>query len=137
LAAAGQGDAAVAVLGPLAQSDRVEILASAARLLGSLKAFAPCVSALDKALALKRNAELLVQRGLCNHGLKQDVATLADFRAAVEADGAYAPAHYYYGMELKARSKVREARAELERAVALSGDSGIGKAARRALDSLR
>ncbi len=136
LVAAGSTDAALRELEALAQGDKLEVLASTARLLGRLKQFDACVATLTKALGLKALAELYVDRGLCQHGKKDDTAAFEDFQRAVKADDGYAPAHYYSGMHLKMKGKKVEARAALSRTVAIAGDAGVGKAAKRALESL-
>jgi tetratricopeptide (TPR) repeat protein len=133
---AGKEKQAIPLLEQLAQSDSVEVLASTARLLGSLKQFDPCIRALDKALAKQTSSELYVARGLCAHGNKDDAAAFADFQRAVQKDGSYAPGHYYVGMHLKLVGKKSEARAALTRAVEIAGNEGVGKAAKRALEGL-
>lgn len=136
LLAAGSKDQAEKLLSELAQSDSIEILASIARLFGRLEKFDACIGALDKALTKQQSAELYVSRGLCQHGKKDDAAAFEDFKRAVEADGSYAPAHYYAGMHLKAKGKKAEARVSLKKAHELAGEQGVGKAAQRALESL-
>jgi tetratricopeptide (TPR) repeat protein len=136
LVAAGSTDAALKELDALAQGDNLEVLASTARLLGRLKQFDACVATVTKALAIKALSELYVDRGLCQHGKKDDAAAFEDFQRAVKADDGYAPAHYYSGMHLKMKGKKAEARAALSRAVTIAGDEGVGKAAKRALESL-
>jgi tetratricopeptide (TPR) repeat protein len=136
LVAAGSNDQARRLLGELVQSDEVPVLASSARLLGRIEDFDACIQALNKALARQASAELFVARGLCHHGKKDEKAAFADFQQGIEKDPRYAPAHYYAGMDLKQRGKKAEARAALGRAAELGGDSGIGKAAKRALDGL-
>jgi tetratricopeptide (TPR) repeat protein len=136
LVAAGSNSQAKSVLTELTQSNDVAVLASSARLLGRLEEFDACIEALGKALAREASAELYVARGLCQHGKKNDKAAFEDFQKGVEKDPGYAPAHYYAGMDLKARGKKADAKKALARAVDLGGDSGIGKAAKRALESL-
>lgn len=136
LVVAGSNGAARELLAELVQSDDVAVLASTARLLGRLEEFDGCIQALTAALGREASAELLVARGLCHHGKKDDVAAFADFQRAIEREPRYAPAHYYAGMDLKQRGKKAEARAALSRAAELAGGSGVGKAAQRALDGL-
>lgn len=136
LLAAGSNSKARELLVELSGSDDVAVLASSARLLGRLEDFEGCIRALDKAIAREASAELYVARGLCHHGKKDDVAAFKDFQHGIEKDPRYAPAHYYAGMDLKQRGKKAEARAALGRAAELAGDSGVGKAAKRALDGL-
>jgi tetratricopeptide (TPR) repeat protein len=136
LVAAGSNSQAHQLLGELAQSNDVPVLASSARLLGRLEDFDGCIRALTKAIGLQASAELYVARGLCHHGKKDDASAFGDFQAGIQKDARYAPAHYYAGMDLKQRGKKAEARAALGRAAELGGDSGVGKAAKRALESL-
>jgi superkiller protein 3 len=136
LVAAGSKDEAVKVLEGLAQKDDVAVLASSARLLGRLQEFDGCIRALNKALERTKSSELFVARGLCQHGKRKDTAAFEDFQRAVQTDPGYAPAHYYVGMHLKTLGKKSEARTALARAVQIAGDEGIGKAAKRALESL-
>jgi Tfp pilus assembly protein PilF len=136
LVAAGSNSQARELLAGLAQSDDVAVLASSARLLGRLEDFDGCILALNKAIERQASAELYVARGLCYHGKKDDATAFKDFQHGLEKDPRYAPAHYYAGMDLKQRGKKAEARAALGRAAELAGDSGVGKAAKRALESL-
>jgi tetratricopeptide (TPR) repeat protein len=133
---AGSRDAGVKLLEELAQSDKLEVLASTARLLGKLQKFDSCVQALSKAIGLKKSSELYVARGLCEHGRKDDAAAYLDFQRATQTDATYAPGYYYAGMQLKLQGKKAEARSALARAVEIAGDEGVGKAAKRALENL-
>lgn len=136
LVAAGSETEARPLLAKLAQSDDVPVLASTARLLGRLKDYDGCIRALDKAIARQVSAELYVARGLCHHGKKDDASAYADFQQAIQKDPNYAPGHYYAGMDLKQRGKKGEAKKALSKAAELGGDSGVGQAAKRALDGL-
>ena len=136
LVAAGSTDQAIKVLKELAQVDNLDVLASTARVLGRLKQFDDCIAALNKALEMQKSSELYVARGLCQHGKHDDAAAFEDFQRAVKKDGGYAPAHYYAGMHLKTQGKKAEARSALTRAVEIAGEEGVGKAAKRALESL-
>ena len=136
LVAAGSNAEARTVLAELAQADDVAVLASTARLMGRIEDYPGCIEALDKAILREASAELYVARGLCHHGKKDDASAYADFQQAIQKDAKYAPAHYYAGMDLKQRGKKAEAKKALAKAVELAGDSGVGKAAKRALDSL-
>lgn len=136
LAAQGSKDEAVKVLEQLSRSDKLEVLASAGRLLGHLQRFDACITALGRALAMKESPELFVSRGLCHHGNRDDVAAFEDYQRAAQADPSYAPAHYYAGMHLKMQGKKAEARAALTKARDLAAGEGVGKAAQRALEGL-
>ena len=136
LIAAGSKDQGLKLLNELAQSDNPEVLASTASLLGRLEQFDACINAFSKAIARKPAAELYVQRGLCQHGKKDDEAAFADFQKAIQTDAKYAPAYYYAGMHLRTKGKKAEAKQALAKAVQIAGNEGVGKAAQRALDSL-
>jgi tetratricopeptide (TPR) repeat protein len=136
LVSTGSKEQAIKLLKELAESDNVDVLASSGRLLGQLDQFDPCIQALGKALARKPAAELYVARGLCEHGKKDEDAAFKDFEEAIHTDANYAPAHYYAGMHLRSKGKKAEARQALSRAVQIAGDQGVGKAAKRALETL-
>lgn len=136
LIAAGSKDQGLKLLGELSSSDNPEVLASTGILLGRLEQFDGCISVFSKAIERKAAAELFVQRGLCQHGKKDDEAAFADFQKAIQADANYAPAHYYVGMHLRMKGKKAEAKQALSRAAQIAGDEGVGKAAQRALESL-
>lgn len=136
LVLAGSKDEGLKLLGELAQSDSPEVLASAGSLLGRLEQFDTCISVFSKAIERQPAAELYVQRGLCQHGKKDDTAAFSDFQKAVEVDANYAPGHYYSGMHLRMQGKRADAKKALARAVEIAGDQGVGRAAKRALDSL-
>jgi tetratricopeptide (TPR) repeat protein len=136
LVLAGSKEEGLKLLQQLAQSDSPEVLASAGSLLGRLEQFDTCISVFSKAIERKPAAELYVQRGLCQHGKKDDGAAFADFQQAIQVDGNYAPGHYYAGMHLRMQGKKAEAKKALARAVEIAGDQGVGRAAKRALESL-
>jgi Flp pilus assembly protein TadD len=133
---AGSKDQGLKLLSDLAQSDNPEVLASTGSLLGRLEQFDTCISVFSKAIERTPAAELYVQRGLCQHGKKDDAAAFIDFQKAVEVDAKYAPGHYYSGMHLRMQGKKAEAKRALSRAVEIAGDQGVGRAAKRALEGL-
>lgn len=133
---AGSRDEGLKLLAELARSDSPEVLASTGSLLGRLEQFDDCIGVFSKAIERQPAAELYVQRGLCQHGKKDDKAAFADFQKAIEVDGNYAPGHYYSGMHLRMQGKKAEAKQALARAVEIAGEQGVGRAAKRALDSL-
>jgi Tfp pilus assembly protein PilF len=138
-ALARHGDEARAVkeLEGLVGSDDVAVLASTGRLLGKLKAFDACIAALDRAVAKKNASELLVQRGICKHGKKDDKAAAADFEAAISADPSFAPAHYYLAQNERARGNKKRAKAEFEKTAELDPSGNVGSAAKKALAELK
>lgn len=137
LARTGEPRKALAELTPLTSSDDVAVLASAARLLGKLKAWGECIGALDRAIGKQDLAELRVDRGLCKHGKKDDVGARADFEAAVKVDPKFAPAHYYLGMQLRMGGDSKGARAELQKAADLDPQGALGAAAKKELSELK
>lgn len=137
LARSGDEKGAIAEAKTLVDGEDVAVLASAGRLLGKLKAFDECISALDRAVQKKDVAELRVQRGICKHGKKDDKGAEADFSAAVAADPKFAPAHYYLGQHKRAQGDTKGAKAELEKAAELDSKGPLGAAAKKALTELK
>jgi tetratricopeptide (TPR) repeat protein len=136
LAANKQGEQAIAELKRVAKSEDPAIVGAAANLLGRLKAFDACTQALDSALAKKPVADLHVRRGVCRHGANDDKGAEADYQAALGVDASFAPAHYYLGMHYLSLKQKKKAKAALEKASELGGDSGVGKAAKKELKGL-
>ncbi|MCA9591664.1 MAG: tetratricopeptide repeat protein [Myxococcales bacterium] len=136
LAGAGKSEEAQAELEKVTASDDPKVLAAAANLYGKLGVFAKCVGALDKAIEKQSAPALLVRRGVCRHGLKDDAGAKKDYEAAIASDDKFAPAHFYLGQHLKAAGKKKEAIAELKKAAELGGDQGVGAAAKKALAEL-
>jgi tetratricopeptide (TPR) repeat protein len=77
-----------------------------------VRAWQDCISTYDDAIAIKDAAELRTERASCKIGVKDDAGALADLRAAIAKDAAYAPAHYYLGNELARAGKYADAAAE-------------------------
>jgi tetratricopeptide (TPR) repeat protein len=136
LAKSGKEDRAKAELAKAAKSDEIDVLASTGRLFGRLKAFDDCVAALDRAIEKEKLAELIVQRGVCRHGKKDDAGAKADYEAAIATDPKFAPAQFYLGQHLKTTGDKKGAKKALEKAVELDPDGGVGKAAKKALKEL-
>lgn len=136
LAGAGKKDEALAELRKVVTGADPKLLAAAANLFGKLKAFADCVSAIDKAVQKQSAPDLLTRRGVCRHEMKDEAGAKADYEAALKADAKFAPAHYYLGMHYKAAGKKKEAKAALQKAVELGGDQGVGAAAKKALEGM-
>jgi uncharacterized protein (TIGR02996 family) len=137
LAEKGDRDGAVRELSRLGKSSGdLAVLASSGRLLGRLKAFSPCIDALDRAIAKQPDAELFVQRGLCKHGAKDDEGAGADYEASVAKDPSYAAGYFYLGQHRRVRGDRKGARTALDKAVALDPEGGVGKAAQKALQGL-
>lgn len=137
LARSGDKAAAMTELKGLVSADDIAVLASVGRLLGKLKAFDECVSALDNAIAKKDAAELRVDRGLCKHGKKDDKGAAADFEAAVAADAKFAPAHFYLAQNKRDSGDKKGAKAEFEKAASLDPSGKLGAAAKKELSELK
>jgi tetratricopeptide (TPR) repeat protein len=120
-----------------ATRDDAPLLVSIGRLLGSTKAYGDCVRAFDRAIKIKAtDPEWYVRRGTCRHELKDEDGAQKDYEAAVKADPKFAPAHYYLGLSFLVQKKRLNATLELEKAVKLGGEGGIGKAAKDKLEEL-
>jgi tetratricopeptide (TPR) repeat protein len=113
------------------------LLASIGRLLGSAGAFADCVAALDKAIAVGDDAELRVRRGLCRHSMKDESGAKSDFEAAIKADPKFAPAHYYLGESLLAAGDSAKAAKEFDAAATAAPQSDLGKKAKAQAEAAR
>lgn len=137
LARTGDSAKALTELEGLAGSEDIAVLASAARLLGKLKAFDKCISVLDRAIGKQKAAELFVDRGLCRHGGKDDKGARGDFEAAIKVDAKFAPAHYYLGQQLRGSGDTKGAKAELQKAADLDANGALGAAAKKQLDELK
>jgi len=137
LAESGDAAGATAQLKPILGSTDVAVLASAGRLLGKLKDFDDCVAALDKAIGIKDDPELRVQRGICKHGQNDDKGARTDFEAAIASDAKFAPAHYYLGQDKRTHGDKKGAKAELTKAAALDPSGAVGAAAKKALSELK
>jgi tetratricopeptide (TPR) repeat protein len=111
--------------------------ATIARMLGKAGAYADCVRALDQAIAIKSDPELLVRRGTCKHETKDEEGARADFEAATKADPKFATAYYYLGMSYSLEKKNRAlAITNLEKASKLGEGTQIGKDAKEKMKEL-
>lgn len=137
LADAGKRDQALGVLRKIERVEDPALAGAVANLNGKLGAFAECVAVLDQALKVKPSADLHVRRGVCRHGLKDDAGAEADYRAAIEIDAGFAPAHFYLGQHLKGAGNKAQACAALRKAAELGGSAGVGVAAKKALGELK
>ncbi len=137
LAGAGKTDEAKAQLKKVVTSQDPKLLAAAANLYGKLQSLRRVRGgAWTRPSKSSRVPPLLVRRGVCRHGLKDDAGAKKDYEAAIAADDKFAPAHFYLGQHLKAAGKKKEAIAELKKAAELGGDQGVGAAAKKALEEL-
>lgn len=106
-----------------AKTDDPVVLASIANTFGIAKSFDLCVSTLDKVIAKKPEAKLLMGRGQCKHELKQEKEANADFQEAAKLDPKSAQAQFYLGMSLIELKKTDEAKAALQKVCELDAES--------------
>lgn len=135
LAKAGKKDESLAELKKI-PTDDPDFAAAVANVYKQLGAFDDCIRLLDGAVAKKPNAELLVRRGSCKGSKKDGAGATADFKAALELDPNFAPAHYYYGRELVSQGKLAEGRAEVEKAAQLGAGTPVEAAAKDTLSQI-
>ncbi|HWA76548.1 MAG TPA: tetratricopeptide repeat protein [Polyangiaceae bacterium] len=136
LAGAGKKAEALEQVRAAAKTDDPKLLAAAADVFGRLKSPADCVAALDRALKAAPSPALQVRRGVCRHAAGDDAGAQADYEAALKLDARFAAAHYYLGLQLKARDK-KGAQQHLQKASELDEKGAVGKAAKEALDDLK
>ncbi len=136
LAGTGQKDKAVEQLKQV-KTDKPELVGAIANMFGKLGEPSACLAVLDKPIADKPSPDLLVRRGVCKHDLKDAKGEKADYEAALKLKPDFAPAHYYLGLYYRVAKNKKQAIAELEKAVAAAGGSGLGKAAQKALDEIK
>ena len=145
LARDGNKTAALTELDVATESDDIAVLASSADAYGKLKAFGKCIAALNRALAQKSGntglsseqwAQLHLQRGMCEHGAKDDDSAAKDYRAAIQLNAKLAAAHYYLGLHLAKSGDKSAAKKSLEQAVALDASGRVGAAAAKVMKRL-
>jgi Flp pilus assembly protein TadD len=136
LAAAGKRDDALTELRTIKNVEDPTLLAALGGRFGRLKAFPDCIAALDKAIALKDNADLHTRRGVCRHDFGDDAGAQSDYDAAIQLDANFAPAHYYLGRHLEKKDR-KKALESLEKAAKLDPNGPIGKQAKEAAAELK
>jgi Tfp pilus assembly protein PilF len=136
LSEAGKSKEAVAELKLALEADDPALLASVASVLTKEGAFPECVQAIEKAMAVKKVPALLVRRGICKAGAKDEKGAIADYEAALAMDANFAPAHHYYGVLLAPKDK-KKALEHLDKAAASAGDKGIGPESKKQAAALR
>lgn len=137
LLVSGNEKRALEVAKSLTSSGDRAVLATAADLLAQLKAYEPCVVALDKAIGLKDAAELRVRRGLCHHGKKDEAKALADFKKATELDPKEPAAFYYLGQSHLAAKQKDQAKTAFKKAAEIDPTGKVGKAAAKELAAIK
>jgi len=118
--------------------DDPAMLVTVGRMLGYGKAFAECVTAFDRAIALKSDdPEWFVRRGTCKHELGDEKAALTDYEASVKVKPDYAAGYYYMGLAQLALQKPQSAEFSMGRAAELGKGTPLGKAAKDKLRDLK
>jgi len=133
---AGKQQEGLAELKTASQTEDPALLASIASIQTKAGAFDDCIATMNRALGQKKLPALLVRRGICEDGKKDDKAAEADYQAALALDADFAPAHHYFGLHLVSKDK-KAALEHLDKAAALSGDKGIGPEAKKKAAELR
>ncbi|HEY5959838.1 MAG TPA: tetratricopeptide repeat protein [Polyangiaceae bacterium] len=131
LAQAAKKTEALGQISAIRECKDTRLLAVAANVARQLGASADCVATLDAALKLEAHAALFVRRGMCREDLKDVAGATQDYKQAIERDAKFPPAHYYYGLTLKASDKPKACK-ELALAADLGGEQGIGPEAKKA-----
>lgn len=113
------------------------LLVTLGRMLGAAGAYGDCVSAFNKAIAIKADdPEWFVRRGTCRHELNDEPGARVDYEAAIKVKPEFAPAHYYLGVSWALEKNLTNARASLTKAADIGKGTEIGKRARQKLDEL-
>jgi Tfp pilus assembly protein PilF len=102
-----------------------------------MKAYEPCIAALDKAIGMKDAAELRVRRGLCQHGKQDEAKAQADFQKATQLEPKNAAAFYYLGQSHLAAKQKDQAKAAFKKAVEIDATGKVGKAAAKELAAIK
>jgi Tfp pilus assembly protein PilF len=137
LSEAGKEKEALAELKLAAGSDDPALLATIASIQTKSGAFDDCIASINRAMTTqKKLPALLVRRGICEDGKKNEKSALADYQAALGVDANFAPAHHYLGLHLAAKDK-KAALEHLDKAATLAGDKGIGPEAKKKAAELR
>jgi tetratricopeptide (TPR) repeat protein len=131
LAQASKKTEALGQVSAIRECKDTRLLAVAANVARQLGASADCVATLDSALGLNPHAALYVRRGMCREDLKDTAGATADYQKAIERDAKFPPAHYYYGLTLKASDKAKACK-EISLAAELGGTEGVGPEAKKA-----
>ncbi|MFO0587585.1 MAG: tetratricopeptide repeat protein [Polyangiaceae bacterium] len=113
------------------------LAAKLGHLLGEAQAWSDCVRAFDLALSAKKEPDLLVRRGACKHGTKEEESARADYEEAIKLDPKFATAYYYLGMSYSEEKKNRaNALLTLDKAAKVGANTEIGKRAKAEYDKL-
>jgi len=91
--------------------------------------FSACIKVFERAIAMKDGGEVRTQRALCRLGMKDEKAAVEDLQAAVAAEPAYAPAHYYLGGRLAIGKRFKDAAGEYAKYLELDPNGSLAKQA--------
>jgi tetratricopeptide (TPR) repeat protein len=130
LAQAKKKTEALAQLTAIRECPDPKLLTMGAILALGLDAPADCVALMDRGLKIDQHPGLYVRRGMCRDKMKDVPGASSDYKKAIELDGKFAPAHYYWALLLKATDKAAACK-ELSLAAELGGNQGIGPSAKK------
>lgn len=117
--------------------DDPKAFASAGFMLEYGGAFAECVTAFDKALALQsKEADWLLRRGRCKDRLGNEDAAVDDFNAAIRLKADFAAAYYHLGLIQHNQQKLQSAEFSFGKAIEYGKNTKIGKLATEKLNEL-
>lgn len=117
--------------------DDPKAFASAGFMLEYGGAFAECVTAFDKALAIKnKEADWLLRRGRCKDRSGNEDAAVEDFNAALRIKPDFAAAYYHLGLIQHNQQKLQSAEFSFQKAVEHGKGTAIGKLATAKLNEL-
>ncbi len=130
----GQNAAAVAKLKAARDAgSEADLLGSIGHELLLLRAIPDCISAFDKAIAVKDGAQFRTDRALCKLAGKDEPGATADLEAAVQSDPKYGLAHYWLATRRMAAKRWSDAAKELEAYIKLEPNGPKLKTAQEAL----
>jgi tetratricopeptide (TPR) repeat protein len=136
----GQKDEVVVELKKLmpAYEKDVKKMTGLGKELGKAGAFKECVEAFNKVMALDaKNANALVNRGICRHELKEgEDQVIKDYEQAVAIDPKFQAGWYYLGVSQIALRKRAKASEAFEKAYHLGPDTPIGQKAKDKWDAM-
>jgi Tfp pilus assembly protein PilF len=93
------------------------------------RAVPECIATMDRAIALKDNADFRTVRATCKFAAKDKPGAMADVEAAIAQDAKYPVAHYWHGVWLHEDGKFPEAAAEYTEYLKLAPNGPLAKGA--------
>jgi Tfp pilus assembly protein PilF len=136
LSESGKGAEAVVQLKQALNAEDPALLVSVATVLTKEGAYDDCIKAVDRAMLKKKLPALYVRRGICRDGKKDDAGAVSDYEAALAMDPNFAPAHFYYGLNLSLKDKAK-ALEHIDKAIALAPDNPLTPEAKKKAAELR